>query len=379
MVQSVYFHIPFCEQICYYCDFNKFFLKNQPVDEYLDDMAKEMENTVKRFSYSRMKTAFVGGGTPSVLNEKQFDRFFGAIHSNFKFEPGYEFTFEANPGSLDYDKLKALKEYGVNRLSIGVQAFQDELLKRIGRNHQENDIYENIELARQAGFNNISIDLMSGLPGQTLRMFKESLEKAKKLPIDHVSSYSLQIEPKTIFYNQMNAGTLHLPPEEEETAMFEELIKQMRDNGFIHYEISNFAKPGKESKHNLTYWDNNEYYGIGAGAHSYIDGVRRENAGPLKKYMLLVKKEGFPYFRENRLTLEQKMEEEMFMGLRKRTGVSKDIFYHKFGRTIDDVYGRAIDQLLKKGLITIDNESVCLTEQGVFLGNEAFEAFLIDG
>lgn len=377
MVQAVYVHIPFCDKICYYCDFNKVFIKNQPVDKYLQMMAEEMKNTVERFQYRRMKTIYVGGGTPTSLNVKQLETLLVSIRSYFSFEDDCEFTFEANPSNIDVEKLALLKAFGVNRLSIGVQAFQQHLLEKIGRDHTEKDIYMIIEKAKKVGFENISIDLMFGLPSQTLEMFQESIQKAIELEIDHISAYSLQVEPKTIFYNKMRQGMLQLPSEEVEAEMFQLLIDRLINNDFIHYEISNFARKGKESKHNLTYWNNDEYYGIGAGAHSYVGGVRRRNVGPLKHYINQIDETGFPYVEEIHLSEREKMEEELFLGLRKRSGVSKSKFNQKFNRQIEEVYGEVIVDLIKKELIECNSEMIRLTDKGVFLGNEVFEAFLL--
>lgn len=377
MIQSVYIHVPFCEKICYYCDFNKVFIQNQPVDEYLKMMELEMKHTVQRFGNQRMKTIYVGGGTPTSLNVKQLETLLKSIHSYFLLARDYEFTIEANPSNVDIVKLKLLKDLGVNRLSIGVQAFQEQLLTQMGRDHTEKQIYKIIENARKVEFDNISIDLMFGLPYQTVELFAESIEKALALDIEHVSAYSLQVEPKTIFYNLMRKGRLQLPSEETEVEMFEMLIEKMKKNHFIHYEISNFSKKGKESKHNLTYWNNDEYYGIGAGAHSYVDGVRRKNAGPVKHYIRRVNDFGFPYVEEKILTEREKIEEELFLGLRKRSGVSKRKFRQKYQRQLDDIYGKIINDLIDKELIESDEESVRLTEKGVFLGNEVFQAFLL--
>lgn len=376
MVKSVYFHIPFCEQICYYCDFNKVFLKNQPVEEYLRAMAIEMNNTVQRFGDHRMKTFYVGGGTPTSLSLEQLEQFLTSIHDTFQLEDHYEFTFEANPSNVDSDKLKLLKEYGVNRLSIGVQTFDDALLKKIGRDHTREHIFSIIHHARQVGFDNISIDLMYRLPEQTITMFEQSIQEALSLQIDHISAYGLQVEPQTVFYNHMRQGKLVLPSEDDEVTMFEMLIDTLRKHGFQHYEISNFAKLGKESKHNLTYWNNDDYYGIGAGAHSYVQGVRRRNAGPIQHYINCIEEKQFPYLEEIDVTEKEKMEEELFLGLRKRQGVSKQRFYKKFQCSLDEIYGDVIAELEKKALLEVEDDFIRLTDQGVFLGNEVFQAFL---
>jgi putative oxygen-independent coproporphyrinogen III oxidase len=377
LVKSAYFHIPFCAQICYYCDFNKVFFQGQPVDEYLQAMEREMKKTVEVFPAERLDTLFVGGGTPTVLEMKQLDFLLESIYKHFRFSKDeVEFTFEANPNELSKEKLQLLKAAGVNRLSFGVQTFHDSLLKTIGRTHRYGDVMRTISLAKEVGFDNISIDLMYGLPNQTLQQFQEDLEIAFSLDIQHISAYSLIIEPKTIFYNLWRKGTLPLPSEEEEAEMYEEAMRQMELHGYQQYEISNYARPGFQSRHNLTYWNNEEYYGIGAGAHSYVDGVRRVNIGPIKQYIAKVQETGLPYREVHRVTWMEQMEEEMFLGLRKTEGVSKRRFSEKFGRDMHDVFGAAIRAERQKGLLEETDTHVRLTRRGRLLGNEVFQAFL---
>jgi putative oxygen-independent coproporphyrinogen III oxidase len=377
LIQAAYFHIPFCSQICHYCDFNKVFFKGQPVDEYLRTMEKEMKHTIEMFPTRQLNTIFVGGGTPTVLEMNQLDFFLNSIHKHFPFTVGeVEFTFEANPNELSKEKLQLLKEAGVNRLSFGVQTFDDELLQKIGRTHRQLDILQTIETAKEVGFTNISIDLMYGLPGQTLEQFRRTLEKTFSLDIQHISAYSLIVEPKTVFYNLMKKGELLLPSQEEEAEMYEEVMKQMKIHGYQQYEISNYARPGFESRHNLTYWNNEEYYGIGAGAHSYVNGKRNVNAGPLKKYIHLVEKTNFPYIESHTVTKEEKMEEEMFLGLRKTEGVSKQRFFDKFHRPLHEVFGEQIALEKQKGLLEETESHIRLTHRGKLLGNEVFQAFI---
>jgi putative oxygen-independent coproporphyrinogen III oxidase len=379
LVKSAYFHIPFCAQICYYCDFNKVFFHGQPVDEYLKAMENEMKRTVEAFPTDRLDTLFVGGGTPTVLEMKQLDFFLQSIYKHFRFSiHEVEFTFEANPNELSKEKLQLLKEAGVNRLSFGVQTFDDSLLKAIGRTHRYEDVMKTIALAKEIGFENISIDLMYGLPQQTLAQFQTDLEIAFSLDIQHISAYSLIIEPKTIFYNLMRKGKLPLPTEEEEAQMYEEAMRQMEINGYRQYEISNYARPSFESRHNLTYWNNEEYYGIGAGAHSYVGGVRRANVKPINKYIETVQETGFPYLEVHHVTVSEQMEEEMFLGLRKTEGVSKQRFLEKFGMSVHDVFGRAIAAEKQKGLLEETQTHIRLTHQGKLLGNEVFQAFIAE-
>jgi putative oxygen-independent coproporphyrinogen III oxidase len=379
LVKSAYFHIPFCAQICYYCDFNKVFFHGQPVDEYLKAMENEMKRTVEAFPTDRLDTLFVGGGTPTVLEMKQLDFFLQSIYKHFRFSiHEVEFTFEANPNELSKEKLQLLKEAGVNRLSFGVQTFDDSLLKAIGRTHRYEDVMKTIALAKEIGFENISIDLMYGLPQQTLAQFQTDLEIAFSLDIQHISAYSLIIEPKTIFYNLMRKGKLPLPTEEEEAQMYEEAMRQMEIHGYRQYEISNYARPSFESRHNLTYWNNEEYYGIGAGAHSYVGGVRRANVKPINKYIETVQETGFPYLEVHHVTVSEQMEEEMFLGLRKTEGVSKQRFLEKFGMSVHDVFGRAIAAEKQKGLLEETQTHIRLTHQGKLLGNEVFQAFIAE-
>jgi putative oxygen-independent coproporphyrinogen III oxidase len=250
------------------------------------------------------------------------------------------------------------------------------LLKKIGRTHRKHDVLQTIELAKEVGFSNISIDLMYGLPEQTVEDFRETLDIAFSLDVQHFSAYSLIVEPKTVFYNLLKKDMLPLPTQEEEAEMYELAMENMDIHGYKQYEISNYAKPGFSSRHNLTYWNNEEYYGIGAGAHSYVNGKRNVNAGPLKKYINLIEETGFPYVESHTVTIEEKMEEEMFLGLRKTEGVSKQTFYEKFYRTLHDVFGEQIASQKQKGLIEETESHIRLTHRGKLLGNEVFQAFV---
>ncbi|MGP9042449.1 radical SAM family heme chaperone HemW [Cytobacillus kochii] len=376
MIQAAYLHIPFCEHICHYCDFNKVFLKGQPVDEYLQYLDKEMEITMNSSDYAPFKTIFVGGGTPTALNEKQLATFLESIRKRLPLAGQYEFTFEANPGDLSYEKLKLLYDYGVNRLSLGVQTFNDQLLEKIGRVHRAKDVYQSVESAKKAGFKNMSIDLIYSLPTQTMADFQETLTTSFQLDVQHYSAYSLIIEPKTVFYNLMRKGKLHTPGEDVEAAMYELLMEKMKENGFEQYEISNFSKPGFESKHNLTYWNNEAYFGFGAGAHSYVEGYRRSNYGPLKKYMEPLDQNELPIMDKHEVTKKEKMEEEMFLGLRKTQGVSMKAFKDKYDIEIMEIFREELLAHEQKSLLEIQGDSIQLTKQGRLLGNEVFQSFI---
>lgn len=376
MIKSAYLHIPFCEHICHYCDFNKVFLKGQPVDDYLHAMEQEIKMTVNQYPSDNLETIFVGGGTPTSLNEQQLFRFCESINRNLPKSQTMEFTFEANPGDLTKGKLQILKDAGVNRISLGVQTFNEELLKKIGRVHKAKDVYETIDNAKMIGFENISIDLIFSLPSQTILDFKESLTEAFSLDITHYSAYSLIIEPKTVFYNLLKKGKLPTPGEDVEAVMYETLMEEMDKHGFNQYEISNFSKPGFESKHNLTYWNNESYYGFGAGAHSYLEGKRRSNTGPLKRYMDQVSSGILPIVEEHQTTKEEQMEEEMFLGLRKTMGVSVTHFIDKFGVNPLVLFDKELGELTDKQWLEVGEDHIFLTKKGRLLGNEVFQAFL---
>jgi oxygen-independent coproporphyrinogen-3 oxidase len=377
MIQSAYIHIPFCHHICHYCDFNKVFFKQQPVDEYIEMLIKEIHHAAQKRKQEPLKTIFIGGGTPTALSARQLDRLLeGITNELLQTNELVEFAVEANPGELSLDKLHVLKNAGVNRLSIGVQSFNDELLHRIGRVHRRKDVFSTIQQAEQVGFENMSIDLMYGLPGQTEEDFKDSLETAFTLNVKHFSAYSLIVEPKTVFYNLMQKGRLSLPPQELEAQMYELTMEQMDKQGFKQYEISNYAIPGYESFHNLTYWNNDFYYGFGAGAHGYIDGVRTSNIGPIKKYMEQIQQTGEANNSQNAVSKEEKMEEEMFLGLRKTAGVSKEIFFKKYNVHLEKVFPEQIDKLVNLGLIIDNEQEIKLTHKGKLLGNEVFQEFI---
>ncbi|WP_271006800.1 radical SAM family heme chaperone HemW [Listeria seeligeri] len=373
---AVYIHIPFCEHICYYCDFNKVFLEGQPVDEYVDLLIREMQITAMNKQMEPIDTVFVGGGTPTTLNEAQIAKLCTAIQGIFPMKEEVEFSFEANPGDLSVAKVQTMKDYGVNRISMGVQSFNNDLLKKIGRIHTVKDVYQSVENMRTVGFENVSIDLIFSLPGQSEEDFQDTLNQALALDLPHYSAYSLIIEPKTIFYNLMQKGKLFLPGQDAEANMYDLLLVEMEKHGRKQYEISNFAKEGFESKHNITYWSNEHYYGFGAGAHGYIGNTRYSNFGPIKKYMEPLQENKLPVFQQKELTLKEKMEEEMFLGLRKVSGVSKAGFQRKFGQDLDATFQNAIQKTMAKGWLENNEENVALTRNGRFLGNNVFQEFL---
>lgn len=378
MPKAVYIHIPFCNRICPYCDFTKYVLRGQPVKEYLFALRKEMEVMVATNPPQQINTIFVGGGTPSTLTPEQMGHLFDSITSIFPLAENIEFTMEVNPECINEEKLKVMKAGGVNRLSFGVQTFDPTLLKKLGRLHTKEHVFSAIRQAKEVGFTNLSIDLMFGLPEQSLASLEKTLELAFSLPVTHFSTYSLQVEEGTHFYRLDQKGKLSLPTEDEEVRMFELIIRGMEKHGFYQYEISNFAINGFESKHNLTYWRNEEYYGVGVGAHGYVRGVRYANVSLLDQYMEWVNESGLAQETRHKVTRQEAMEEQMMLGLRTKQGVHKEVFLEKFGVELESVYGRQLKDLLTSGLLETDGSRYYLSKKGMFLGNEVFAQFLQD-
>lgn len=371
---SAYVHIPFCTQICYYCDFSKVFIKNQPVDDYLTALISEFNY----YNIHDLKTLYIGGGTPTAISAEQLNYLLSNLEKQINLEMLEEFTIEANPGDLTSEKIEVLKKSAVNRVSLGVQTFFDKQLKQIGRSHNEAQIYESIDALKAAGLTNISIDLIYALPNQTMEQVEENVRKAVALDIPHLSLYSLILENHTVFMNKQRRGRLHLPNEDIEADMFTYIIDELEKNGFEHYEISNFTKPGFESRHNLMYWDNVEYYGVGAGASGYLDGVRYRNRGPIQHYLKAIAEHGHSRLGEDILSKEEMMEEEFFLGLRKKSGISISHFEAKFGVGFEDRYGQIVADLVKDGLLIHEDDTIRMTKKGLFLGDTVAEKFILD-
>lgn len=368
---SLYIHIPFCNRICTYCDFNKFLIKNQPVDEYINCLIKELES----LDTTELDTLFIGGGTPTALTLKQLERLLESIAT--RFELNGEFTMEANPDELTTDKLKVMKKYGVNRLSMGVQTFDRELLKVLGRTHKASDIRNAVTSAKALGFDSISIDLMYHLPGQTMAHVMKDLDEALSLDIQHISSYSLILEPKTQFYNQYRKGLLQLPDETLAAEMYDYTMKRLTESGFHQYEISNYALEGHESEHNKVYWKNLSYYGAGAGSHGYIDGIRYYNIAPVPHYIKAMQEKSDAVKERHEVSRLESMEEFMFLGLRLNKGISMADFERRYHQPINEVFGEVLNELLNKQLIQENDGFIALTSKGRMFGNDVFEKFLL--
>lgn len=374
---SAYIHIPFCEHICYYCDFNKVFIEGQPVDDYIEALLKEARLALLKNPVEEMATVYVGGGTPTSLSASQLDRLLSGLREILPFDQG-EFTVEANPGDLSADKLTVMKNYGVNRLSMGVQTFDDRLLKKIGRKHTAQDVYDTIYLLEEKDFRNVTIDLIYALPGQSLESFRDTVAKALALDLPHYALYSLILENQTMFMNWVRRGKMQLPEQEIEAQMYSETIEAMEKAGRNQYEISNFATPGFESKHNLVYWNNQNYFGLGAGASGYLGNQRYKNRGPIQHYLKALAEDQLPLLEEEVLTRKEQIEEELFLGLRKILGVEKRVFAERFGQSLTEVYGPVIEQLKAQNLLVESETRVHLTKQGLFRGNDVFQEFLLN-
>ena len=373
-VRGVYIHIPFCKYICSYCDFNKFYIQRQPVDKYIDCLIDEINSMNK---VENIETIYIGGGTPSALDDEQLHRLLSELRKKIP-QQLREFTFEANPEDLVDSRVALVKEYGVDRISMGVQTFNDELLKILGRGHVAGDVDMAITNCKKYGIKDINVDLMFSLPKQTMEDLFDSMKKVVEYDISHVSCYSLILEQKTKLYNQVRDKKVILPSNETEEKMYDEVINFLTANGYGQYEISNFARPGHESVHNSSYWENIEYYGLGAGAHGYIDGVRYANQGALKFYIDSMLEKGHARREEHTVTDKEKIEEEMFLGLRLLKGVDLNTFEEKYGKRAEEIFKEVIDKNLKIGYLEIDDNKLRLTRKGLFYGNEVFSEFLLD-
>lgn len=383
---GVYIHIPFCRQKCFYCDFPSFAGRERYESDYIDALCREIavQGALYRGRWGRPATIYMGGGTPSVLPAELMEKLLAKIQEVFAVEDGegeqknpLEFTVECNPGTIDPAYLKMLRRYGVNRLSFGVQTFDDALLKRIGRIHTGSQAREAMELARAAGFRNVSMDLIYGLPDETIEMLQHDLETMISLQPEHISIYGLQLEEGTAFAKMQELGKLHLPDDDTVEKMYDTMTSFLPQHGYARYEISNFARPGFESRHNLSYWQDVPYLGLGAAAHSYLDGQRYENVHEIPLYIEGIRSGKGVRREEEPATRTIAMEEFAFLALRTAQGIDKRRFAEKFGVTLTEVYAKPIAKLRQQGLLAEDGDFVHLTELGMKYGNAAFEEFLL--
>lgn len=371
---SLYIHIPFCKQKCFYCDFPSYQGMEGLVEEYVNALCIEIENIPADFL---IRSIFIGGGTPTYLSGRQIERILKAINK-LNVMKDMEFTMECNPGTLNEEKLTVMKTYGVNRLSIGLQAVQDSLLNTIGRIHTYNEFEENFRLARKIGFNNINVDLMYGLPNQTVEEWSETLEKICGLNPEHISAYSLIIEEGTCFYKMWDEDKLNLPTEDEERKMDAMTRGLLERDGYKHYEISNYSKKGYECNHNKVYWKCKEYLGAGVSSSSFIDGARIKNIDSIKGYIDGIKNFKSVVDEKYKNKKEDDIEEFMFMGLRMVEGIRKVEFEKRFNEEIYSIYGNVIEENIRDGLMKDEGGFIRLTDRGIEVSNLVMAKFILE-
>lgn len=408
---GLYVHLPFCRQKCFYCDFPSYAGKESRMAVYVEALLGELarEGAPLRAKWGPPRTVYLGGGTPTALPPALMERLLAGLRDFLAVGGGprqdvsavraaaaagqaassdrardaaasdaLEFTCECNPGTVDAAYLSLLRAGGVNRLSFGVQTFDDALLRRIGRIHTAAEACAAVRQARAAGFRNLSLDLMYGLPGQTRAGLEASVRQALALAPQHISIYGLQVEEGTAFARAQAAGRLALPSDEESEAMYDYMTTALPAAGYARYEISNFARPGFESRHNLGYWQDVPYLGVGAAAHSYLDGQRYENPRGIEEYLAALRESGRARREEEPLTRATSMEEFAFLALRTARGIDRARFAARFGCELASVYADAIARMCARGFLEEDAQGVRLTPLGMKYGNWVFEAFLLD-
>lgn len=370
---ALYVHVPFCKLKCKYCDFPSFCGKEKLVAEYIKALKKEIKYKCKDYRY---KTIFIGGGTPTFLNYKELEEILSEINK-LDICDDYEFTVECNPGSVDEEKLKLLKKYKVNRLSFGVQSTFDKYLKTLGRIHTYDEFKENYYLARKVGFTNINIDLMFGIPTENLDEWKETLNEIIELEPEHISAYSLIIEEGTPFYRLYEEDKLELPSEEEEREMYKVTKEILNKAGYLQYEISNYSKIGMECKHNIVYWQLKDYLGVGSSSASYIENQRLTNTPVIEEYIKNINEGNYSGIESHYNSIEENIEEYMFLGLRMIQGVNKKIFKEKFGISVEEIYKDIIEKYVKFGFLVNSQEHLYLSPKGIEVSNAIMSEFLL--
>lgn len=361
MVKNVYIHIPFCRQKCHYCSFVSF-PKPELIDKYLVSLEQEIKN---KYEAESLNTLYFGGGTPSLLNIKDFERLVNLFNTDDK----TEITSELNPEHLDYEYLKNLKAMGINRISLGCQTFASNILKIIGRKHSPQDVINSVNNAQKAGFNNINLDFIYGLPNQSIESFANDLTRACNLGIQHISLYGLKIDEGCHFYNNPPEN---IADEDIQAEMYLKAIEILKSNNFEHYEISNFAKENYPSNHNLNYWNNNSYYGFGVSAHGYVNGVRYSNNDNLQDYI----ENPFMHKFEHKVTNQEKLEEEIFLGFRKMQGININEINKKFGINFLEKYSTILKKYIDTKYLIETNTGFKLSDSGILISNSILSDFI---
>lgn len=377
---GIYVHIPFCKQKCKYCDFVSFQCMEDKEEEYFSCLIEEIVDKSKELKNDKISvdTIYIGGGTPSIVKTGYVQEIINTIFDNYTVEKNAEITIEVNPGTVDEEKMRKYYETGINRISIGLQSANDKLLNMLGRIHTYREFEKAYCYARKAGFKNINVDLMIGLPNQTMDDVKESLQRIIKKSPEHISVYSLIVEENTKMYDLIETGKLQLPNEELEREMYWKVKEILESNGYEHYEISNFSKPGYQSKHNSNCWKQHDYLGFGLAAHSYYDGMRYSNIDNLKQYIDNMKNKEAVYnivFHEKQ-SKEDMMKEFMLLGLRKIDGVKISDFKEKFVDNPLYIFRNELNKLSCEELIEVNENEIKLTDKGLDLANVVWSEFV---
>ena len=368
----LYVHMPFCVQKCLYCDFLSWHDSRENQARYVQALCREIRACRGRYP-ARVSSLFFGGGTPSVLEPGHMAEIMEALAEVFSFEPDSEMSIEANPGTVNLEKLRTYEKIGLNRISFGLQSAHNEELKALGRIHTWEEFLESYDLARQAGFDNINVDLMSGIPDQTLASWQKTLSRVLELAPEHVSAYSLIVEEGTPFAQRK----LNLPEEEEERRMYEMTAEMLGSQGYRQYEISNYALPQRECAHNMGYWMRDDYLGLGLGAASLFDSQRWNNTDSMEEYLEKSERPEEIQVCREKLSVREQMEETMFLGLRMTEGIERERFQEEFGISVEEVYGDALRRLEGLGLLQADRGRIYLTRKGISLSNQVFVEFLL--
>ena len=375
---GLYIHIPFCQQKCLYCDFPSHANLAHLYESYVAALCQEISGLGGVLSKDVIDTIFIGGGTPTLLSAKLLQQLLQQINTSLILDPEVEFSIEANPGTVDLEKLAVLQAGGINRISFGVQTFSDPLLVSIGRIHSAVQAREAVLMAQEIGFTNINVDLMYGLPGQTSLDLRHSIEEACKLNVTHISAYGLKVEEGTPFATMEEQGDLLLPTEDDDEAMYALTTKLLPQEGFCRYEISNYSKAGYECRHNLKYWQYAPYIGVGAAAHSFWAGERLANTGDVVHYIEQMESGQSPVETREVPEVSTGMGEFVFLALRTVDGLVIEKFNQYFNAYFFDYYGDVVFELMSKKLIVATKEQIYITEIGMKYGNVVFRAFLID-
>ena len=376
---GLYVHIPFCKQKCMYCDFPAYQNLQDYYETYVYALVQEIDLWVSEHPESTSKaidTIYFGGGTPTELSIQHLQMILDKIKNTFTITDDCHMTIESNPGEVNLHYLTKLVKFGFNRISFGVQTFDDKLLTMLHRSHNGEQAKQAVYDAKEAGFTDINIDLIYGLPRQTLEDIQYNLDIVKDLPINHISTYGLQVEVGTYLYHLVQKNLISIPSETIDESMYDTMMEGLKDLGFERYEISNFAKANSYSRHNLKYWHYVDYLGFGAGAHSFYDGVRRSNNRNVMPYIQSVDRYIMPTIDTETITLERAQEDFCFLALRTKWGLDEQKFEDKFGVSIHDLFATTLEDLVSKGLLEYQNASYHLTAEGAKHGNYVFSQFI---